>query len=183
MREIVSLPKETYAGYEITFAYESEIYYDVRIHDSRQGISVDFVRMPFPVAKEKSSTDKLYQPYWDGSEAYGILEDDKPIAIMEIWHESWNNRLRVTNLWIDAAHRRTGLGHQLMDYAKQLAAERQHRAIVLETQSCNANAIAFYLSQGFMLGGFDAASYSNEDIEKKEVRIEMLYRPSRTSAY
>ena len=34
-------------------------------------------------------------------------------------------------------------------------------------------AIAFYLSQGFSLMGFNACEYSNQDIEKHEVRIEM----------
>ncbi len=49
----------------------------------------------------------------------------------------------------------------------------RHRAIILETQSCNTAAIAFYLAQGFTFMGFNACEYSNQDIEKHEVRIEM----------
>ena len=46
------------------------------------------------------------------------------------------------------------------------------RMIILETQSCNVPAISFYLKHGFELVGFDAASYSNKDLEKGEVRME-----------
>jgi len=43
---------------------------------------------------------------------------------------------------------------------------------MLETQSCNEAAIAFYLAYGFSLIGFDACCYGNKDIEGKEVRLE-----------
>jgi hypothetical protein len=45
--------------------------------------------------------------------------------------------------------------------------------LILETQSCNEKAIAFYLSCGFVVIGFDLCAYSNTDIENKEFRIEM----------
>jgi len=47
------------------------------------------------------------------------------------------------------------------------------RAVMLEVQSCNYPAIQFYLKQGFKFTGLDTLAYSNEDIEKKEVRLEM----------
>lgn len=47
------------------------------------------------------------------------------------------------------------------------------RMIVLETQSCNENAIAFYRKNGFEIIGFDLYSYSNTDPERHEIRIEM----------
>ena len=47
------------------------------------------------------------------------------------------------------------------------------RMAVLETQACNENAIAFYRRNGFEIIGFDLYSYSNDDPEKCEVRIEM----------
>ena len=56
------------------------------------------------------------------------------------------------------------------------------RMIVLETQSCNESAIAFYRKNGFSIIGFDLYSYSNNDPERHEVRIEMgkkLREPSR----
>ena len=55
------------------------------------------------------------------------------------------------------------------------------RMIVLETQSCNEAAIAFYRKNGFSVIGFDLYAYSNTDPERHEVRIEMgkkLHGPS-----
>ena len=37
---------------------------------------------------------------------------------------------------------------------------------MLETQSCNTNAIGFYLHEGFTLIGFDACCYANNDLER-----------------
>lgn len=56
------------------------------------------------------------------------------------------------------------------------------RMIVLEIQSCNESAIAFYRKNGFSIIGFDLYSYSNKDLERHEVRIEMgkkLQEPSK----
>lgn len=44
---------------------------------------------------------------------------------------------------------------------------------VLETQTCNENAIAFYKKYGFRIIGFDLFVYSNADPERNEIRIEM----------
>jgi hypothetical protein len=62
-----------------------------------------------------------------------------------------------------------------MDKAKEVAAAQKRRAIILETQSCNTNAIGFYLSQGFELIGFDTCCYTNNDIGRHEVRINLGY--------
>ncbi len=53
------------------------------------------------------------------------------------------------------------------------AAKTGARMIVLETQTCNENAIAFYRRHGFEIIGFDMYSYSNDDPDRHEVRIEM----------
>ena len=47
------------------------------------------------------------------------------------------------------------------------------RMVVLETQTCNENAIAFYKKCGFNIIGFDLYAYTNTDPERHEVRIEM----------
>ena len=47
------------------------------------------------------------------------------------------------------------------------------RMVVLETQTCNENAIAFYKNSGFDIIGFDLYAYSNTDPQRHEVRIEM----------
>lgn len=45
--------------------------------------------------------------------------------------------------------------------------------LILETQSCNFNAVGFYLHEGFDLVGFLSCDYTNTDLTRKEVRLEM----------
>ena len=48
---------------------------------------------------------------------------------------------------------------------------------MLETQTCNEAAMAFYLAQGFTLIGFDRCCYGNDDVSRKEVRLELGWFP------
>ncbi len=81
--------------------------------------------------------------------------------------------MRVWEFLVKEEFRRMGIGDMLMGLAAKAAKEKGARMLVLETQSCNVPAIAFYLKQGFDLIGFDSAAYSNEDVKRQEVRLEM----------
>ena len=94
-------------------------------------------------------------------------------AILEVTPENWNNRLRITNLCVQDGYRRRGYGTLLMTRAREIARAQHRRALILETQSCNTGAIGFYMAQGLSLMGFNACEYSNQDVEKHEIRLEM----------
>lgn len=64
-----------------------------------------------------------------------------------------------------------------MELAKNQAVAEGRRAVILETQSCNVGAVGFYLHEGFTLIGFDTCCYSNRDIERREVRLELGWFP------
>ena len=70
------------------------------------------------------------------------------------------------------ARRGSSVGTVLLDAIQEAAAASGARMIVLETQSCNENAIAFYRKNGFEIIGFDLYAYSNDDPERHEVRLE-----------
>lgn len=95
------------------------------------------------------------------------------MAVVETAPEEWSNRLRVTEFWVDESLRGKGVGHALMEAAKEQARQEGRRVLILETQSCNVNAIGFYLHEGFTLIGFDACCYRNNDLDRKEVRVEL----------
>ncbi|MGN1345801.1 MAG: GNAT family N-acetyltransferase [Eubacteriales bacterium] len=177
--QIQYLEPSKWQGYLLDFAYTSDFYYEVERTRSDAGWSVTFTKKPFEktFVNPNVTYDSLYQAHWENAEAYGILENDTLIAAIEICPEEWSNRLRVTELWVDRRHRRQGIATVLMNLAKAKAAEQGRRAVILETQSCNAVAIAFYQAMGFELIGFDACCYGNRDIERREVRMEMGYFP------
>jgi ribosomal protein S18 acetylase RimI-like enzyme len=172
---IQPLERGKWQGYRLEFHYVSHNYFDVEINHSSGGFQVSFIKKPFdaPFEKMPDDTDKLFQPWWDDIQAWGIVENGELTAVIETAVEGWSNRLIVTEIWVGDAHRRKGIGTALMDIAMQRAKDEKRRVIMLETQSCNEGAIAFYLAYGFALIGFDACAYQNNDLHRKEVRMDM----------
>lgn len=180
--EIIHLPKSEWEGTVIPMRYTTEDYFDVEIGKNADGYDVRIQRQRFDTLvshypEEYDFPDRLYQPHWEKAYAWGIVGEERDVrellACIEVCPEEWSNRLMVTELWVHEKLRRQGIGHRLMSLAKKQAALEKRRAIILETQSCNTAAISFYEHEGFRLIGFDSCCYSNNDISKKEVRIDM----------
>ena len=180
--EIVFLPKEKWKGTPIPMITRSDSYYDIELGPlNSEGCTVSIIRKSAEkdivhTPEEYDFPDSLYQDHWENAEAYGVVSDvGQMMACIEVCPEEWSNRLMVTELWVCDALRGQGIGKLLMDKAKEIAVSQKRRAIILETQSCNTNAIGFYLHEGFELIGFDTCCYTNDDIGKKEVRLNLGY--------
>lgn len=180
--QIVHLTKEQWEGAVIPMRYTTEEYFDVGIDRMEDGFNIVLRKRRFdsPVShypEEHDFPDKLYQEHWEKAFAWGIVEEaagkQELLACIETCPEEWSNRLMVTELWVHEKLRRQGVAHALMAIAKEQAVLEHRRAIILETQSCNVGAISFYLKEGFELIGLDSCCYSNKDLEKKEVRLDM----------
>ena len=175
--KIIPLPKEIWKGTDVPIRYTTDAYYDLELTESENAFAARMVRKKFdtPVThtpEEYDFPDKLYQDHWEKAEAYGIVgADGALLACVEICPEEWSNRLMVTELWVADQLHRMGIGTRLMNLAKEKAKEQGRRAIILETQSCNVRAIAFYRSQGFRLIGFDTCCYGNNDVARHEIRF------------
>ena len=172
--QIVPLEKAEWQGYCLEFRYTSHNYYDVEVSHTGGGFNASFVKKPYdtPFKKQPDGNDMLFQPWWDDIKVWGVHCQDKLMAAIETAVEEWNNRLRVTELWVHEDCRRRGIAVALMDKAIERAKAEKRRAVVLETQSCNEGAINFYINYGFSLIGFDACAYQNNDLDRKEVRME-----------
>ena len=180
--DIVPLPKEQWKGTVILMTIRSDSYYDIELSPlNSEGSIISLVRKTAEkeivhTPEEYDFPDSLYQDYWEGAEAYGVLTDEGEMAAcIEVCPEEWSNRLMVTELWVRDDLRGKGIGKRLMDKAKEVAISQKRRAVILETQSYNTNAIGFYLHQGFELIGFDTCCYTNNDIGRREVRINLGY--------
>ena len=123
---------------------------------------------------EKSFDDEFFGEWLEEPVAFGAFEGERLLGYVEGAPESWNKRYRISNICIFEENARgKGLGTSLMRTIEKAAEDAGARMIVLETQTCNENAIAFYKRNGFSIIGFDLYSYSNDDPERHEVRIEM----------
>ena len=176
---LLPLNPKTYAGRKFTVRYQTNGYYE--IEPSEQGFSMKYVPLEAPV--EKSFEDEFLGEWLEAPVAFGAFENGKLIGFVEGSMESWNQRFRLSNICVfDHTRRHGGLGTALMNRIIETAEALKARMVVLETQSCNENAIAFYRKNGFSIIGFDLYSYSNNDPERHEVRIEMgkkLQEPSK----
>ena len=130
--------------------------------------------VPFEEPVERFFEDEFFGEWLEDPVAFGVFEDGCLLGFAEGSPETWNRRFRISNLCVfDRARRNQGIGTVLMERITEDAKFSGARMIVLETQSCNENAIAFYKKNGFDIIGFDLYSYSNTDPERHEVRIEM----------
>ena len=167
---IKPLDKETYAGRKFTARYKTKGFYDIRPSDF--GFRIEYI--PFGETVERSFDDEIFSEWLDKPVAFGAFENDVLAGYAEGFLEEWNNRFRISNICIfESDGRGRGIGTRLMETITKEAELLGARMIVLETQSCNEKAIAFYKKNGFKIIGFDLYAYSNSDPERHEVRLEM----------
>jgi ribosomal protein S18 acetylase RimI-like enzyme len=165
------LDKEKYQGLTYrNFYVTSEVYQCIAL-----SMGFSFKRIVLDTPIQKGYESELYKEYGYDSKAYGYFNEDTLIGLIQ-FHPEWNNRVRVFELYVEKEYRRKKIATKLMDFVKEYAMKEKKRGIILETQSCNVKAIDFYLNYGFVLGGIDTTSYSNNDIENHEVRLEMIYK-------
>lgn len=168
--KVVQLKKEEYAGIPFTVQYSTNGFYDICKTDS--GFEIRY--KSFDETVLKGFSDTLLSDWLQNPIAYGVFDDDILIGYVEGFLESWNNRFRISNICVfNALNRHKGVGAFLLKKITDTAKDLKARMIVLETQSCNEKAISFYKKHDFEIIGFDLYAYSNEDLIKHEIRIEM----------
>ena len=168
--EIKKLNKNEYAGQKFTLRYTTKGYYDIQRND----IGFCFEYRSFEKPLEMTFEDHFFNEWLEDPIAYGAFENGKLVGYVEGTLETWNNRYRISNICVfEDTMRHSGIGTALMDTILKEAKDSGARMVVLETQSCNENAIAFYRKNGFDMIGFDLYAYTNTDPERHEIRIEM----------
>ena len=153
----------------LVFEYTTDAVYEPVMN----GWKIELIRRSLPERLEKRFTDALFAEWLEEPAAFAAFEGDRWLGCVELSHERWNNRMRISNLLVEKEERGTGIGRMLFKTAVSYAKEKGARMLVLETQSCNAPAIGFYLAMGLRPFGLDLYSYSNQDPDRNEVRLEM----------
>jgi len=168
--EIRKLDYEAYAGKKFTLRYRTKGYLDIE----RTPTGFELTHKSFEQLEERGIEDCFFSEWLEAPLAFGAFENGQLLGYVEGSLEKWNNRYRISNICVfDSARRHCGIGTALMDTILKEAKGSGARMVVLETQTCNENAIAFYRKNGFDIIGFDLFAYSNSDPERHEIRIEM----------
>ena len=176
---IVELVKEKLPFSKLKFKYFTKNHYAVTVRHKKDRWEIKLVLETLPKPTEKRFEGGLFQDFVNEPRVFTAELEGKQVGWMELGFQEWNKRMRIWELLVKEEFRRNGIGTLLVDHAVELSRKRRARMLVVETQSCNVPAINFYLKNGFELIGFDTAAYSNEDIEKKEVRLELGLKTKR----
>jgi len=175
--EIQLLEREKWQNHEVYFSDFADSCYDIKISHENNGFSVRMNKVPLTERKIIKYPQRLLTSSDSTLKAWGVIENGQLVAGIEtiVEGDSKSSRLYVSLLWVDESYRRQGIAAALINKAKARAKEEKLRAVYLETWSCNEHAIAFYVSQGFQLIGFDSCPFTNEDIEKYNVPLKLGY--------
>ena len=169
---IIEFFKQKLTFSKLKFKYITKKHYAVAVFRKKDGWEIKLVLEALPKPVEKRFEGGFFQPFVDVPRVFAAEFEDKQVGWIELDFQEWNNRMRIWELLVKEGFRRKGIGTVLVDYAVKLSKRRGARMLVVETQSCNVPAVSFYLKHGFELVGFDVAAYSNEDIKRKEIRLE-----------
>lgn len=165
------LDRKEYEGYELVFSYRTDRYYHVNATD--WGLTLE--ERKFLTVREKMFTDDLFSDWLEEPVALGAFDGDALVGVIEGSIECWHNVFRISNILTKELYRGKGIGRELMKrmlkYARSIPG---CRGAILETQSCNYPAVSFYRKQGFALTRIDLREYSNEDIQRNEVRLDFF---------
>jgi ribosomal protein S18 acetylase RimI-like enzyme len=170
---IVEIMKNDAYLKEIRSKYTISEYYDIFIYPKKASWTIELTRRATEERIEKDYHGRLFEEQIKEPRAFAAKSDGIEIGWIELGYEKWNNRMRIWEFLIEEKYRRKGIGTLLMNKAVEIGKNKGARMLVVETQTNNLDAISFYLNFGFELIGFDIAAYSNQDIEKKEVRLEL----------
>ncbi len=162
-------------GKKVLYTYETTTFYKMKNEQTENGWMFTLQEQPFPKTFVKHLEEELFEEYKEGSDYYVADWNGEEAAVLVVQQMEWNNTLLIHNLYVYESFKRMGIGSKMMEFVKERALTLDVRAITLETQTSNYPAVQFYLKNGFQLVGFNTISYSNEDVENGEVRLEMAY--------
>ncbi|MEG0415154.1 MAG: GNAT family N-acetyltransferase [Erysipelothrix sp.] len=169
---IRKLNKEDYVGKTYDVTYTTDSYYDVELlEDVFWGATL--IKKPFEEIQHKEFSGEFFADHLENPKLFGLEVDGDLVGFIQIGEESWHQRMRISDIIIDDSYRNRGYGSQLIKYVIEFVEDKPIRELVLEVQSCNTKAIEMYQKNGFKIMGIDLTHYTNQDIENREVRLEM----------
>ena len=171
--ELVELKKGGEPHAKLVYQFKTRQHYALNLKREEKGWTAQLELKPLPQELEKRCESELFQWMVLEPRAFAAVEDGKEVGWIEIDLNAFKDRTRVWEFLVLKEYQRRGIGTALMRKAEEVAREAGSRMLVLEMQSCNVGAMAFYLGYGFDLVGFDRTAYSNEDVQRGEIRIEL----------
>jgi ribosomal protein S18 acetylase RimI-like enzyme len=156
--------------------YESMQRYDVRWVETPERTSFELTLTdldePFVRRWRHEHMTDWYRSLLVEELSYGARDGGRLIGLA-ITESRWNDEAMIWELHVDASRRGEGIGRRLLAAVEDAARVKGLRATVLETQTTNVAAIAFYRACGYRLQAVDVSFYENDDLARGEVAVFM----------
>ena len=162
--------------------YVSEGRYVVSYHDTPTDTSIclHYVALPEPSVRNYDHFDvetvQRYTQLCRTGFSFGAYDREQLVGLLIAEPQEWNRSLSIWEFHVAPAHRRAGIGRQLMANVEAKAKHAGLRTIVCETQNTNATAILVYRKLGFAIEGIDISYYSNTDYPDGDIAVFMKRR-------
>lgn len=157
--------------------YGSSQRYDVHWVESyqRTSFTLELVNLEQPFVKHwhHERLTHWYQSLLAEGLSVGAWDDGRLVGIAITERRDWNDEAMVWELHVEEPLRGRGIGRRLLGAVEAVAKGSGCRAVVIETQTTNVAAIAFYRACGYTMQGLDLSFYANEDLERGEVAVFM----------
>ena len=119
-----------------------------------RSISVTYPHNPFALADDWVRRSMMY------TASIG----QEPAGYISLLERGIDSVASVTDLVVNLAHRRQGIGSALLAAAQDWAAGRSHRRLILEMQSKNLPAIRLAQKFGYEFCGYNDHYYLTQDV-------------------
>jgi ribosomal protein S18 acetylase RimI-like enzyme len=95
---------------------------------------------------------------------YTAVLGKDPVGYISLLERGTASVVSITDLVVDVANRRKGVGAALLGAAQEWAASRAHRRLILELQAKNLPAIRLAQKLGYEFCGYNDHYYINQDV-------------------
>ncbi|MEW6401495.1 MAG: GNAT family N-acetyltransferase [Chloroflexota bacterium] len=95
---------------------------------------------------------------------YTALIGPDPVGYISLLERGTASSVWITDLVVDAPHRRRGVASSLLAIAQEWAQERSHRRLILEMQSKNVPGIRMAQKFGYEFCGYNDHYYLTQDV-------------------
>ncbi len=152
---------------ELDHSYSTDHVWQMSLQPGSPGVEVAFreVRLPRPMrVGYPRRTERLAEEWTERSAVWVGEIDDRLAGYLAMAPAPAPDALWVTDLAVEPAFRRQGLGRRLLAEAIGWGRARQQARLFLEMQSKNFPAIQLAQKLGFVFSGYSDFFYPNEDI-------------------
>ena len=119
-----------------------------------RSIAVAYPHDPFALADQWTRKSMMYT----------ALIKQEPVGYIGLFERGTDPVVYVTDLAVNLAYRRQGIGNSLLGAAQDWASGRSHRRIIFEMPSKNLPAIRLSQKMGYEFCGYNDQYYVNQDV-------------------